>query len=350
MAAELKTDEVRRIHLSKITPNPRNPRQNFSDERISELSESIDSKGLLQPVLVRPVDSGFELVHGERRYRAVKKLGKDRIKAEIRNLDGSEALEIAITENLQREDVSSIAEARSYQQLIDEFGITQTEAAERLGKSQSHISNRLALLDLPERLQNDILHKRFSPWQAKELARAWGDYYLRDLAMEWDLSVKEIRRIVNELDDDTDAVSIERSLSSDLLNEFWGIAADDTDGTTQIIGGDGDIDKIESVQFIDGDGQPVENIHAGESTHALIWATENIDGVAIDTDLYQDSEPEPIRIHWPMQKILMGYRRLQMAAECEYDGNFQTEIIFPPQYFAWEIRTLDGKTQVGVTE
>lgn len=146
---------VKELPVDDIQPNPRNPREQFNN--IDDLADSIKEQGQLTPVLVRPVNGGYELVHGERRLRAMQSLGRDTIEGKVRDLSDKESLEKSITENLHREDVSPIAEARSYRQYIDEFDLTQAEAAERLGKSQPHISNRLSLLDLPEQLQEDII-------------------------------------------------------------------------------------------------------------------------------------------------------------------------------------------------
>jgi ParB family chromosome partitioning protein len=336
---------VEKIPTDEISKNPNNPRQNFNSSKIDELAESVENQGLLQPVLVRPDGDSYELVHGERRLRAVESLERDKITARVKELTDEEALEMSITENLQREDVTEVAEARSYKMLIDEFDITQSEAADRLGKSQGHISNRLGLLELPDRLQRDILHKIFSPWQAKELARAWGEFYLRDLALDFDLTVKEIRQLVNELQNGADAVSIETTLSADALDAFWGVAGDDVNCTASVVGDDGVVERGQPVKFVNGAGQPVTNLHIDEQTEMLLWAAENTDWVDLDTSDYDD--PEPIKIHWPGQRIIMGYERLALADDYDYDGDFDVEIIFPADYFGWGVRTRKSTPKAG---
>lgn len=331
------TEEIR---VEDAAPNPRNPRERFDEKKISELADSIADKGLLQPVLARPKKDGFELVHGERRLRAVKQLGQETIKADIRDLSDREALEISITENLQREEVSPIAEARSYQLLIDEFSLTQGEAADRLDKSQPHISSRLQLLDYPESLQQDILRKIFSPSQASELARVWGDYYLRDLALDWDLSVRQIRSIVDDLQSGSRRIAVERQLSSETLSEFWGYADADTEAQTVVEGaGESDV-RVIPTTFVDSEGEPVERISEGEVTSGMLWAKRNLptDRFDIYDGEFESERLLPIQIHWPAQKILFGYNRLMIADSEGYTGDFEVEMVWPAEFFEWDAR------------
>jgi ParB/RepB/Spo0J family partition protein len=341
---------TREIALGDVRLNPRNPRETVRDGRIEELAESIEQQGLLQPVTVRPVSDGYELVHGERRYRAVSQLGGETIRAEIRDLSDREALEASVTENLQREDVTAIAEAQSYRALIDEFGLTQTEAADRLGKSQSHISNRLKLLELPEELQEDILHQIFTPWQARELARVWGEYWLSDFALDWDLSVKELRRVVDELQDGAEQISISREWERSVLDEYWSRAGDDIDGRTRIVSGpvdDPDERVLDNVRYLDRLGEPVTVLHEAETTHGLHWARENIDELSHigdrerTKDLWEGQEVRPIRIYWPRQRIILGYSRLSIAEDFEYGEGFEVELLFPADFFDWQYRRPD---------
>ena len=354
---------LQEVAVDQIAKNPNNPRQNVSESKIDELAESIDKQGLLQPPLVRPKGDGFELVHGERRIRAVESLGWDTVAVNVEELSDADALELAITENLQREDVTPIGEARSYQMLIDEHGLTQAEAADRLGVSQADISNKLGLLDLPDELQDSILRKIITPWQAKELARVWGDYWLFDLAVDWDLSVRELRSIVDDLEDGEEKVSFVREWSRETLSQFWGLPEDvdhelegetkrqNADGTLEPIGGD--------VLYTDGSGNAVPFIHEADQTAGLHWARENIDEFEYAEDsrydpesgaekerLWEENEVRPIRIFWPKQFMLLGYFRLKIARIYDYDDDLDVELIFTPSYFDWEKRRpaeqLDG--------
>lgn len=139
-----------RLPLASIRPNPRQPRKRFAEESLKELADSIREKGLLQPLLVRPQGDGYELVAGERRYRAALMAGLQEVPAVVKDLTDREALELALVENLQREDLSPVEEARGYQALL-EMGLTQEEVARRVGKARSTVANALRLLQLPPR-------------------------------------------------------------------------------------------------------------------------------------------------------------------------------------------------------
>jgi ParB family chromosome partitioning protein len=143
--------EVEQLPVAQLRPNPFQPRQALDRETLQELVASIRQNGLLQPVVVRPVDEGaWEVVAGERRYRAVQELGWDHVSAVIRDVDDRTMLVLALIENLQREDLSPLDEAHAYRRLVDEFGLTQAQVAERVGRDRSTVTNTIRLLGLPE--------------------------------------------------------------------------------------------------------------------------------------------------------------------------------------------------------
>ncbi|MDQ7836491.1 MAG: ParB/RepB/Spo0J family partition protein [Humidesulfovibrio sp.] len=153
------TAEVRLIPISTIVPNPHQPRKEFDPQALEDLSASIKVQGVLQPILVRPLGDGkegYELVAGERRTRASKMAGLKEIPALVRALTDMETLAIALIENLQREDLNAIEEARGFQQLLKDFGLNQEELARQVGKSRSALANSLRLLNLPDDIQADI--------------------------------------------------------------------------------------------------------------------------------------------------------------------------------------------------
>lgn len=153
------TAEVKHLPISSITPNPHQPRKEFDPEALEDLCNSIKSQGVLQPVLVRPLVGGptpYELVAGERRMRASKMAGLTEIPALVRVLNDMETLAIALIENLQRSDLNAIEEARGFQQLLKDFGLSQEELARQVGKSRSALANSLRLLNLPDDIQGDI--------------------------------------------------------------------------------------------------------------------------------------------------------------------------------------------------
>lgn len=143
-----------RIHL--IVPNPYQPRKDFSDEKLTELAESIKTHGIIQPLLVRERDGRYQLIAGERRLRAAKLAGLNEVPVVIKDLSDQSMMEIALVENLQRENLNPIEEAEAYQRLMNEFRLTQDELAQKVGKSRSAVANMLRLLNLPTELQRDL--------------------------------------------------------------------------------------------------------------------------------------------------------------------------------------------------
>ena len=163
------TEEVKQIPVDLIQPNRFQPRSVFDDERIDELSQTIRTHGLIQPIIVRKNGSFYELIAGERRWRAVKKLGLAQIPAIVRDFNDSQTASVALIENLQREGLTAIEEAYAYQQLLELHGLTQESLAQRLGKGQSTIANKLRLLHLPQELQNALLTRKITERHARAM-------------------------------------------------------------------------------------------------------------------------------------------------------------------------------------
>ena len=149
--------DYREIPINKISPNPNQPRIDFSEDRIQELENSIRKDGLLQPILVRPLGDGYEIVAGERRWQACKRLDKETIPAKILILNDVESQQVALVENLQRDNLNPIEEARGFKRLVDLSGCKQKELAEAVSKSPVAISNAMRLLDLPEEVQDMMI-------------------------------------------------------------------------------------------------------------------------------------------------------------------------------------------------
>lgn len=163
-------DEVRKIPVSQIIPNRFQPRTVFNDEKIEELSRTIHTHGIIQPIVVRQYDDDqFEIIAGERRYRAVQKLGWETVPAIVKNLNDTETASVALIENLQREELSPIEEAIAYGKLLELHDLTQEALAQRLGKGQSTVANKLRLLKLPEEIQSALLDKRITERHARAL-------------------------------------------------------------------------------------------------------------------------------------------------------------------------------------
>jgi len=169
---EFKQDEVVQLSINHISPNRYQPRTIFNPEKIDELAQTIHTHGMIQPIVVRKVvdaDQEYEIIAGERRYRAVKQLGWTEIPALIRQMNDKETASVALIENLQREELTVIEEARAYQQLIEIHELTQEALAQRLGKSQSTIANKLRLLKLPDPIQQAIMNKSITERHARAL-------------------------------------------------------------------------------------------------------------------------------------------------------------------------------------
>ncbi|MFD2615267.1 nucleoid occlusion protein [Paenibacillus gansuensis] len=166
---KLNNDEVRNLPVDELVPSPYQPRTIFDDERLDELCQTIRTHGIIQPVVVRVRNGQYELIAGERRWRAVKKLGMDTIPAIVRDFNDSQTASIALIENLQREGLTSIEEASAYQQLIEMHDLTQESLAQRLGKSQSTIANKIRLLHLSEPVKAALLERKISERHARAL-------------------------------------------------------------------------------------------------------------------------------------------------------------------------------------
>lgn len=163
-------DEIKKIPIEKIVPNRFQPRTVFDEAKIEELSRTIHIHGIIQPIVLREFEDGkYEIIAGERRWRAMKKLGWDLVPAIIRNLTDTETASVALIENLQREELSPIEEAIAYGKLLELHNLTQEALAQRLGKGQSTVANKLRLLKLPDEVQDALLNKTITERHARSL-------------------------------------------------------------------------------------------------------------------------------------------------------------------------------------
>ena len=191
-------ESARLIRMDKIESNPRQPRELFDSETLKELAASIQKKGLVQPILVRPKESGYEIVCGERRFRAAQAAGLLEIPAVVRPMNDAEALECSIVENVQRSDLNLMEEAHAYERLMNEFHMTQEKVAEVVGKDRSSIANTVRLLLLPERIQEEVIRGRITMGHARAiLAKSSEEEQIRlcEQILASNLSVREAERI-----------------------------------------------------------------------------------------------------------------------------------------------------------
>ncbi len=180
--------------IEEIIPNRSQPRKHFDESKLQELAESIKEKGILEPLIVRRVDKGYELIVGERRWRAAQKAGLKEVPVLVREIEGREALEISLIENVQREDLNPLEEAEAFKHLIEEFGISQGELSTRIGKDRTTIANSLRLLKLPLKARNQLFQNHITPGHARailSLESRERQEELCDLIVQKGLSVRE---------------------------------------------------------------------------------------------------------------------------------------------------------------
>ncbi len=192
---------IREIPLDQIDPNPFQPREKFADESLKELALSIKTHGVLEPIILRAKGKRYEIIAGERRYKASKLAGLKTIPAIIKNYNDLKTMEIALVENLQREDLNPLEQAKTFMKLIKEFKLTQEEVARRTGKSRSAITNTIRLLNLPEEIQTMILEEKITQGHARALLSLDDKKLQKKIAkkiVEEGLSVREVEALVKE--------------------------------------------------------------------------------------------------------------------------------------------------------
>ena len=201
---DVKTEkqEQTKINIDQIRPNPYQPRKVFDDTALQELSQSIKQHGVFTPILVKKSIQGYDLIAGERRLRASKLAGMSDIPAIIVDLNDQEMMEIALLENIQRENLNGIEEAKAYEQLIQRLNYTQEQLANRVGKSREHITNTLRLLKLPEDVQEYVVQKKLSMGHVRALIGLKDENMIRKIAeqaIDQGLSVRKIEQLVKDL-------------------------------------------------------------------------------------------------------------------------------------------------------
>lgn len=200
-----KAESVEHIHVKSIKANPYQPRKVFDENAIQELSASIKEHGILQPIILRRTGSTYEIVVGERRFRAAKMAGLEEVPAVIRVLTDEETMEWAILENLQREDLTPIEEAEAYHNLMDNLSLTQEQLAFRLGKSRPHIANHVRLLSLPEKIRNYISDSKLSMGHGRTLLglrKKEQILLVAEQVLKEGLNVRQLEKLVQKLNDD----------------------------------------------------------------------------------------------------------------------------------------------------
>lgn len=191
-------DGLRSIAISDIRPNPDQPRQTFDSDALDELADSMRQRGVIQPIVVRPHGKNFQIVAGERRWRAAQRARLHQIPAVVRNLNDEETLEIAIVENVQRKDLNVIEEAEAYARLSQDFGHSQSRLSEIVGKSRSHIANLMRLLELPASVKALVVDEKLTMGHARALINAPNAEELAQQIAKQGLSVRDVERLVRK--------------------------------------------------------------------------------------------------------------------------------------------------------
>ena len=194
--------DVTYVPMDKIAANPSQPRKYFKDEALEELSGSIKEYGVLQPILLRDDGKAYTIIAGERRYKAAKLAGLEKIPAIIKTMDSREVALIALVENVQREDLNFLEEARAYKRLMDDFGLTQVEIAEKMNKKQSTISNKIRLLSLPDEIQSSILENNLTERHARALLKLGDEEDRKQVIkriIQNNLNVKQTEKLIEEI-------------------------------------------------------------------------------------------------------------------------------------------------------
>lgn len=193
-------EEIVDIKLSDLRPNPYQPRKVFDEEALEELASSIKEHGVIQPVIIKKTIKGYEIIAGERRVRASEKAGLETVPAIVRNFTDAQMMEIALLENLQRENLSAIEEALAYQLMLEKLKITHEELAKKVGKSRSHITNILGLLRLPKEVQDMIISKKLSMGHARVLSKLEDSNQIIETAtkiINQKIPVRELEKVVD---------------------------------------------------------------------------------------------------------------------------------------------------------
>ncbi|TPG41438.1 ParB/RepB/Spo0J family partition protein [Sphingomonas koreensis] len=189
---------IRTLPVGSLSPHPDQPRRHFDEDALEELAKSIAARGLIQPIVVRPHGHDYQIVAGERRWRAAQRARLHEVPVIVRDFDDTETLEIALVENIQRQDLNAIEEAQAYHRLIGDFGHSQEALGKLVHKSRSHVANLLRLLDLPQGVQQQVIDGRLSMGHARAIIGAPDPQALADRVVANGLSVRETERLARD--------------------------------------------------------------------------------------------------------------------------------------------------------
>jgi len=254
------------LEIAKIKPNPCQPRKTFSNESLKELADSIKEHGIIQPVIVRPVGDHYELITGERRLRACKLIKKIHISAVIRESSDREMAEVALIENIQREDLNPLEEARAYQALAEDYGLTQEEIAKRVGKSRSAVTNFLRVLRLPELVLTALAENKITLGHARTLLalnEATEQIELFNKIYKNQLSVRDTEKLVKNLQKAPKIPTPDRKPANDVFVKDVAEKLAEHLGTKVLVTDKGNKGKIEIEYYSEEDLERILDIIIG---------------------------------------------------------------------------------------
>lgn len=266
---DVKEEEaVKEIEINQLRPNPYQPRKHFQEEAIHELKESILEYGIVQPIIVRKSIKGYEIVAGERRFRAAKEADLKTVPAVIRNLTDQQMMELALLENLQREDLTPMEEAAAYQMLMDELKFTQEQLAKRLGKSRPHIANHIRLLSLPENIQQLISNGTLSMGHGRTLLGLKDKTKIQTVVKQIEkegLNVRQLEQLIQRINQNVSRETKEDKKEKNIFFQEQESLLRDHFGTSVKIRKGSKKGKIEIDFFSEEDLQRILELLAGEN-------------------------------------------------------------------------------------
>ena len=215
-----KEDTVQEISVKELRPNPYQPRKVFTEQGIEELKQSIMQHGILQPIIVKKSIKGYEIVVGERRFRAAIEAGLKKVPAVVRDFTNQQMMELAVLENLQREDLTPIEEGIAYQSLLDKLDLTQEELAKRLGKSRPHITNHIRLLSLPEDVQEMISQGKISMGHGRAVLGLKKKEYIKstvEKVIKEEMNVRQLELLIQQLNEDVSRETKKKKVKKDVF-------------------------------------------------------------------------------------------------------------------------------------
>lgn len=230
------SEEIIEVNLDDLRPNPYQPRKVFDENALNELAESIKEHGVFQPVILKKSIKGYEIIAGERRVRASKLAGKTTIPAIVRSFTDEQMMEIALLENLQRENLNAMEEAKAYELMINNLNLTQDELAKKVGKSRSHITNMLGLLKLPNDVQNLVISNDISMGHARVLSKLSNEEEIKKFAneiVEKKLPVRDIEKMTSDASVEK-KVKIKRQSSNDSYKYIEELMSEKLDSKVRI--------------------------------------------------------------------------------------------------------------------